>query len=75
MGHGRAKKHKHPHGPPLAHHTAHQEAIHKATLSYQLKPVADPEHPGQMIPLFDLEQRWRGRHYRQMTAGDPAADG
>jgi hypothetical protein len=63
MGHSQAAKQKHHHGAPLKHVTAHQESIHRATLSYLLNPVADPERPGQLIPFYALEQRQRARGY------------
>jgi hypothetical protein len=55
------------HGAPEAHHTAHQVAIHKATLRNQLAMVSDPDHPGQTISVVELEQRQRGRIYRQQA--------
>ena len=63
------------HGAPQAHHTAHQVAIHKATLRNQLALVADPDHPGQTISLVELEQRQRGRLYRQQAERAAAASG
>lgn len=64
MGHARTPKHKHHKGAPQEHVKAHQEAIHRATVSQLLKPVADPDHPGQLILLCELEQRERARCYQ-----------
>jgi hypothetical protein len=47
--------------------------IHKATLRNQLAMVADPDHPGQTISLVELEQRQRGRIYRQQMERATAA--
>jgi hypothetical protein len=41
--------------------------IHKATLRNQLAMVSDPDHPGQTNSLVELEQRQRGRIYRQQA--------
>jgi hypothetical protein len=35
--------------------------------------VADPDHPGQTISLVELEQRQRGRIYRQQMERATAA--
>lgn len=64
MGHARTPKLKHHKGAPQEHEREHQEAIHRATISQLLKPVPDPDHPGQLIPLCQLEQRERARCYR-----------
>ena len=69
MGHARMPKHKHHRRTPQEHERAHQEDIHRATISQLLKPVADPDHPGQLIPLCELEQRERARFYRISAAG------
>lgn len=71
MGHSQAAKQKHHHGAPLKHITAHQESIHRATLGYLLNPVADPDRPGQLIPLFELEQRQRARGYHMQASAHP----
>jgi hypothetical protein len=67
MGHSRAKQ-KHEHGAPQKHITAHQESIHRATLGYLLNPVPDPDRPGQLSPLFVVEQRQRARGYHMQVS-------
>lgn len=71
MGRDHGSKHKHRHGAPEAHLTAHQEAIHRATLDYLLHPVVDPDRPEQRIPWCELEQRQRARGYR-LASSSPA---
>ncbi|MCT0226110.1 hypothetical protein KQ310_13295 [Synechococcus sp. CS-1328] len=47
--------------------TEHPEScrIHQSTISHWCTPVSDPEHPGQQIPLYALEQRQRAASYIQ----------
>ena len=39
--------------------------IHQSTIGHWCRVVSDPEHPGQKIPLYALEQRQRAASYTQ----------
>jgi hypothetical protein len=39
--------------------------IHQSTIRHWCSFVSDPDHPGQQIPLYVLEQRQRAASYTQ----------
>lgn len=43
-----------------------RRALHRSVFAYLTRPVPDPDHPGQHITYGELDQRLRGRAYRQM---------
>lgn len=43
------------------------QALHRSIFSHLARPVADPDRPGEWISYDELDQRLRGRAYRQAT--------
>ncbi|MEB3263141.1 MAG: hypothetical protein VKJ66_02090 [Synechococcus sp.] len=48
-------------------------SIHQATLRHWCTLVNDPDHPGERIPLYRLEQNQRAALYRSHRAARAAA--
>lgn len=41
------------------------QALHQSIFAHLTRAVADPDRPGQQISWSELDQRLRGRAYRQ----------
>lgn len=65
---GQLKRRPGHNGHDEARHCRNREllqGLHRSVFAHLTRPVADPDHPGQTISYDELDQRLRGRAYRE----------